>query len=69
MGTLNEMFDPDRVAVVGATSREGAVGRAVTSNLLDDFDGDTVPVNPNYDEVLGRPLSSTRWPTRTLTSP
>ena len=55
MGTLNELFDPDRVAVVGATSREGAVGRAVTSNLLDDFDGDTVPVNPNYDEVLGTP--------------
>ena len=55
MGTLNELFDPDRVAVVGATSREGAVGRAVTSNLLDDFDGGTVPVNPNYDEVLGTP--------------
>ncbi|EMA65132.1 CoA-binding protein [Halorubrum aidingense JCM 13560] len=55
MGTLNELFDPDRVAVVGATAREGAVGRAVTSNLLDDFDGDTVPVNPNYDEVLGTP--------------
>ncbi|MFY4816515.1 CoA-binding protein, partial [Haloarcula sp. AONF1] len=55
MGTLNELFDPDRVAVVGATAREGAVGRAVTSNLLDDFDGDTVPVNPNYDEVLDTP--------------
>ena len=55
MGTLNELFDPDRVAVVGATSREGAVGRAVTSNLLDDFAGDTIPVNPNYDEVLGTP--------------
>ena len=55
MGTLNEMFDPDRVAVVGATSREGSIGRAVTSNLLDDFDGETVPVNPNYDEVLGMP--------------
>ncbi|MWV65855.1 CoA-binding protein [Halorubrum sp. JWXQ-INN 858] len=55
MGTLNELFDPDRVAVVGATARAGAVGRAVTSNLLDDFDGETVPVNPNYDEVLGTP--------------
>ncbi|OYR58245.1 acetate--CoA ligase family protein [Halorubrum halodurans] len=55
MGTLNELFDPDRVAVVGATAREGAVGRAVTSNLLADFDGETVPVNPNYDEVLGTP--------------
>ena len=52
MGMLNEMFDPDRVAVVGATPREGSIGRAVTSNLLEDFDGETVPVNPNYDEVL-----------------
>ena len=55
MGTLTELFDPDRVAVVGATAREGAVGRAVTSNLLADFDGETVPVNPNYDEVLDTP--------------
>ena len=55
MGTLTELFDPKRVAVVGATARNGAVGRAVTSNLLDDFDGVTVPVNPNYDAVLDTP--------------
>ena len=55
MGTLTELFDPKRVAVVGATARDGAVGRAVTSNLLDDFDGATVPVNPNYDAVLDTP--------------
>ena len=55
MGTLTELFDPKRVAVVGATARDGAVGRAVTSNLLDDFDGVTVPVNPNYDAVLDTP--------------
>ena len=55
MGTLTELFDPKRVAVVGATARDGAVGRAVTSNLLDDFDGVTVPVNPNHDAVLDTP--------------
>ena len=55
MGTLTELFDPKRVAVVGATARDSAVGRAVTSNLLDDFDGVTVPVNPNYDAVLDTP--------------
>jgi len=59
MGTLTELFDPDRVAVVGATAREGAVGRAVTSNLLADFDGETVPVNPNYEEVLETPCVDT----------
>ncbi len=55
MGTLTELFDPDRVAVVGATPRGDAVGHAVTSNLLADFDGDTIPVNPNYDAVLDTP--------------
>ncbi len=47
------MFAPDRVAVVGATESEGSVGRAVTSNLAADFEGEVVPVNPNADSVLG----------------
>ncbi|MGM0604423.1 MAG: acetate--CoA ligase family protein [Halobacteriota archaeon] len=55
MGTLTELFAPDRIAVVGATERAGSIGRAVTSNLLEDFEGTVVPVNPNYDDVLGRP--------------
>jgi acetyl coenzyme A synthetase (ADP forming)-like protein len=53
MGKLATLFAPERVAVVGATDREGAVGRAVTANLLADFDGDVVAVNPNQTEVLG----------------
>jgi acetyltransferase len=53
MGALSELFAPDRVAVVGATEREGSIGRAITDNLLADYDGTVVPVNPNYDEVLG----------------
>ncbi len=55
MGDLSGLFEPDRVAVVGATGREGSVGRAVTENLLSTFDGDVVAVNPNYDEVLELP--------------
>ncbi|MDR5674321.1 acetate--CoA ligase family protein [Halalkaliarchaeum sp. AArc-GB] len=53
MGVVSELFTADRVAVVGATPREGSIGRAITRNLLDDFEGEVVPVNPNYDEVLG----------------
>jgi acetyl coenzyme A synthetase (ADP forming)-like protein len=55
MGELASLFAPERVAVVGATEREGSVGRAVTANLLADFDGEVVPVNPSRDEVLGEP--------------
>jgi len=53
MGTLTELFAPERIAVVGATAREGSIGRAVMSNLKADFDGEIVPVNPNYEEVMG----------------
>ncbi|RXK49025.1 acetate--CoA ligase alpha subunit [Halorientalis pallida] len=55
MGELATMFAPDRVAVVGATESEGSVGRAITSNLAADFDGEVVPVNPNAESVLGLP--------------
>ncbi|SFG03634.1 acetyltransferase [Halopelagius inordinatus] len=58
MGELSELFVPERIAVVGATEREGSVGRAIMENLVDDFEGDVVPVNPKYDEVFGLPAVS-----------
>ncbi|MGM0591688.1 MAG: acetate--CoA ligase family protein [Halobacteriota archaeon] len=54
MGELSELFAPDRIALVGATEREGSVGRAIMENLA-AFEGSVIPVNPNYDEVLGTP--------------
>ena len=53
MGRLSALFDPETVAVVGATDREGAVGRAILENLRDGFEGEVVPINPSRDEVLG----------------
>ncbi len=53
MGTLGTLFAPERVAVVGASAREGSVGYAVTHNLVESFDGEVLAVNPNSDEVLG----------------
>jgi acetyltransferase len=50
---LSGLFTPERVAVVGATESEGSIGRAVMENLRADFAGETVPVNPNYDDVFG----------------
>ncbi|MDL0128344.1 CoA-binding protein, partial [Halobacterium salinarum] len=46
------LFTPDRVAVVGATDRDGAIGRAIIDNLS-DFDNDVIAVNPGRDDVLG----------------
>ena len=54
MGELAGLFDAERVAVVGATEDEESVGRAVVENLLDGFEGETLPVNPNRETVLGR---------------
>ena len=38
--------------MVGATDREGSIGRAIVENLA-DFDGDVVAVNPGRESVLG----------------
>ncbi|WP_256686260.1 acetate--CoA ligase family protein [Halococcus qingdaonensis] len=53
MSELPGLFAPERVAIVGATERDGSVGRAVTANLL-EFDGDVVPVNPGTETVFDR---------------
>ncbi|WP_018258619.1 acetate--CoA ligase alpha subunit [Halomicrobium katesii] len=53
MGRLSTLFSPDRVAVVGATDSDGAVGRAITENLQASFAGDIVAVNPYKESVLG----------------
>src|ERR1039457_367846 len=51
---MDAMFAPSSVAVIGATSRPGTVGRAVLENLLrGKFQGKVYAVNANHPEVLG----------------
>lgn len=51
---LEVFFKPRSVAVVGATAKEGSVGRAVLWNLISSpFDGTVYPVNPKRNSVLG----------------
>jgi acetyltransferase len=50
---LDKLFKPGKIAVVGASRHEGKTGHEVFDNLLHDFDGEVVPVNPNADEVHG----------------
>jgi acetyltransferase len=53
---LDVIFRPNAVAVVGATEREGSVGRTVVENLVKSgFPGTVYGVNPNRREVLGVP--------------
>src|SRR5579864_5256220 len=51
---LESFFEPKTVAVIGATDREGSVGRTVLVNLRSGaFAGKVYAVNPGRAEVLG----------------
>ncbi|MGF1473327.1 MAG: bifunctional acetate--CoA ligase family protein/GNAT family N-acetyltransferase [Rubrobacteraceae bacterium] len=52
--TLDSIFRPETVAVVGATERPGSVGRTVMWNLIGNpFGGTVYPVNARRPSVLG----------------
>jgi len=51
---LEALFQPESVAVIGATDRPKTVGRTVLQNLLSpEFHGRVYAVNPQRSEVLG----------------
>jgi acetyltransferase len=51
---LDAIFKPQSIAVVGATERDGAVGRSVMKNLLEaNFPGAVYPVNHRRKEIFG----------------
>jgi len=53
---LDCMFSPKSVALIGATDREGSVGRTVLERLrIPSFRGNIFPVNPKHADVLGLP--------------
>jgi len=47
---LDKLFKPDTVAVIGASEKEGSVGRTLTENLI-DREG-TYLINPNHESIL-----------------
>jgi acetyltransferase len=52
--SLDAIFAPRTVAVVGASERQGTVGRTILWNLVSNpFGGTVYPVNPNRPNVLG----------------
>jgi acetyltransferase len=53
---LQSFFVPTSVAVIGATDRDGSVGRTVLANLLSgSFHGRVYAINPAREAVLGIP--------------
>lgn len=52
--TLDAIFAPKTVAVIGATEKAGSVGRTILWNLISSpFGGTVYPVNPKRANVLG----------------
>ena len=52
-GRLEQIFDPRRVAVVGASDQPGKLGTTLMRNL-DGFAGEVVPISTGREEVAGR---------------
>src|SRR3989442_10239603 len=51
---LDSLFAPKSVAVIGASNRQGSVGRAVFTNiLLNEYTGTVYPVNPKDRSICG----------------
>jgi len=52
MSRIQVMFDPKTIALIGATEKEGAVGRTILENLLRSKKRRIFPVNPHVNKVL-----------------
>lgn len=50
---LRALFQPQTIALIGATETEPSVGRTILQNLA-SFKGQVFPVNPKRQEVLGK---------------
>ena len=52
--SLEALFDPQSVAVIGASRAEGKVGHEILRSLVGGgFEGSIFPVNPKADEIEG----------------
>lgn len=50
---LKRTFNPETIAVVGASNKDGSVGNSVMKNLLGKFAGIVYPVNPKRKSIMG----------------
>jgi acetate---CoA ligase (ADP-forming) len=54
--SLQPLFRPNRLAVIGASAKPGKLGFTIFKNILDaGFSGPIIPVNPKGETILGVP--------------
>lgn len=52
--SLEKLFCPDSIAVIGAAREKGKVGRTILDNIIDfGYKGKIFPINPKADEING----------------
>ncbi|MHA1713166.1 MAG: acetate--CoA ligase family protein [Candidatus Ranarchaeia archaeon] len=52
--TLKPFFNPENVAIIGASAKDGSIGNVIFSNFIrPEFKGNVYPVNPRLDMLLG----------------
>lgn len=52
--TLDHFFLPKNIALIGASEKEGSVGKTLLTNLIaSTFGGKIFPINPNHASILG----------------
>jgi len=55
ISNLNRIFEPESIAVVGASEKEGSIGWALMRNLIEGgYPGTVIPVNPNHRSIFGK---------------
>ncbi|MEM4625086.1 MAG: CoA-binding protein [Thermosphaera sp.] len=50
---IEKFFNPESVAIVGASDKPGKVGKVILENFVKKFRGEIYPVNPNYESIMG----------------
>lgn len=52
---LENLFHPRAIAIIGASDKEGSVGRALMENMANaGYEGGLFPVNPDHDRLFDR---------------
>lgn len=52
-------LSPKSIAIIGASDKEGSVGRAITSNIMKGYKGKIFPISPTRDTVFDKPAFKT----------
>ena len=47
-------LSPKSIAIIGASDKEGSVGRAITSNIMKGYTGKIFPISPTRDTVFDK---------------